>query len=451
MAAEPIVLYSRYADSGLIARTLRKLATNVKLDGSDEDWRNAVITLDGDQRTLTLTHDPAYYKDPGWSEHLDGMRGYFSRFPNTDRKLLLLTLTTSFQFALGTLFEPDHESSDDPRLAILCDLAEALDGVLFTPSAMRDARGRILFGAGGADDEDPEAVWPRVMGAVSLSDPMGKEMHHRSKPNPDSSESTEAPSPLRVARRALALCAVTARAILEQHPSNLNSINTGQSVWSRLARQMFGSYIFWNHTPSELTDWVKRIGIEDELEHNEWEALQRPIGKMDQRMQTNATWRLEGLVVLAWALGRAAIPPADELVTFYPVWKSLGLLNVNVAKQLLSNPTLRSREEIRSKRGQLFAVHWRLRNFELNREVLDFAEFARTCWFGPLDLSGLSLNDGDLELQRARLDRRPRHIVGTAHSCAMERHKAANWLWDGPRASAHSGWLRQSGWTCARL
>lgn len=432
MAMEPITLYSRNADPGLAARKLRELAPGVKLDGNDEHWRNAVITLGHDSRTLTITHDPEYYQGSDWQQQMAGMRGYFSRYPDSERKPMLLMLTTSFQFALGTLFDPDCESNDDPRLKVLYDLAEALDGVLFSPSAMRDARGRTLCGAGGEEFDDPDAVWPRVLAAVDISDPLGQEIHHQSKPNPDVDDATEAPTALRVARRALALCAVTARAILEQHPSNLNSINTGQPLWSRWARQMIGGYVFWNRSPSELTNWVKKIGIEDELEPDEWEALQRPLGKMDERMQIHATWRLEGLVVLAWALGHAATPPVDELVSFYLVWKRLGLLNVDVAQRLLSQPTLRPREEIRTKRGQFFAAHWRLRNFQLNREVLNFAEFAKTCWFGPLDISGMSLNDGDLELQGARLDRRPRHIVGTALSAAMERHKAANWLWDGP-------------------
>ena len=40
----------------------------------------------------------------------------------------------------------------DPRLNVLFAIAELLDGVLFTPSSLRDAHGCILFGAGGESE-----------------------------------------------------------------------------------------------------------------------------------------------------------------------------------------------------------------------------------------------------------------------------------------------------------
>src|SRR5262249_15519503 len=82
-------------------------------------------------------------------------------------------LTTTFRFSLGTLFEPDFDPECDPRLDVLFAVAELLDGVLFTPSSLRDARGRILFGAGGEDAEDPDAGWPRVAAEVAASRPAG--------------------------------------------------------------------------------------------------------------------------------------------------------------------------------------------------------------------------------------------------------------------------------------
>jgi hypothetical protein len=110
----------------------------------------------------------------------------------------------------------------------------------------------------------------------------------------------------------------------------------------------------------------------------------------------------------------------------------LGLLDGEAAKALLANPTLRTREELRTLRDQLFALHWRLRNFYLNPGVMDFATFAQTCSFGPLDLSGLPLVEGDLGLRGERIDRAPQEVFSSAHSTAQERQQAANWLWEGP-------------------
>jgi len=186
-------------------------------------------------------------------------------------------------------------------------------------------------------------------------------------------------------------------------------------------------------TYTDVLAWVRDLGLDDELEPNEWEILQRPLGRLDQSQQINATWRLEGLVVLAWALGRFEIPPHDQLVNANALWRSLGLMNVAGANEVLAKPTLRPRPEFAALRQRLFALHWRLRNFYLHPGVMDFAEYARTCWFGPLDVSGLPLVESDLAVGGERLDRADPDAFATAHGAALERHHAVNWLWEGPR------------------
>jgi hypothetical protein len=414
MAMEPITLFARIADPAKVAQRLRELVPAVAIDGPDDAWSKAVVTFmrGKEKRSLTFSHDPNYYAEPNWSKQMNGMRGYFSRFPDTDRKERVLMLTTTFHFSLGTLFDPDFDPDGDPRLNIVFAIAELLDGVLFTPSSLRDAHGRILFGAGGEDEEDPEAVWPRVRGEVELSTPLGAAMHEASRPKPPDTEDEDADAPTaeRVARRALALTAVTARAILEQDKANPKAASTYQ----------------------DLLAWVSDLGNDDEFEPNEWEVLQRPLGRLDQRGQIDSTWRLEGLVVLAWALGRFDIPPHDQLVELNPLWRSLGLLDADVSQALVTEAALRPRTEIGTLRNRMFALHWRLRNYHLTPDVMNFAEFARTCSFGPLDLTGLPLVEGDLGLRGVRLDRAPPDVFSTAHSIAQERHQAVNWLWEGP-------------------
>lgn len=63
---------------------------------------------------------------------------------------------------------------------------------------------------------------------------------------------------------------------------------------------------------------------------------------------------------------------------------------------------------------------------------MDFEEFARTCWFGPLDITGLPLVDGDLAIKGQRIDLADPDAVRAATSAAQERHQAANWLREGP-------------------
>src|SRR5262249_39413504 len=125
-------------------------------------------------------------------------------------------------------------------------------------------------------------------------------------------------------------------------------------------------------------------------------------------------------------------PPHDQVVALNPLWRSLGLLDADAARQLMAAPTLRPREEIGTLRNRLFALHWRLRDYSVNPQSMDFAESARMCWFGPLALTGLPLVDGDLALGGLRIDRAPPEVFSSVHSTVQERHQAANWVWEGP-------------------
>jgi hypothetical protein len=110
----------------------------------------------------------------------------------------------------------------------------------------------------------------------------------------------------------------------------------------------------------------------------------------------------------------------------------VGLLETHKARDLLASPVLRPREEIAALRDRLFALHWRLADFTLRPQRMDFAEFARTSWFGPLDISGVPLAEGDLALRGAPIDRAAPGLLIAIHSATQERHLAANWLSEGP-------------------
>ena len=414
MAMEPMTIYARINDRAGVVRRLRELVPTVKIDGPDDDWNSATVTFTKwlRKRTLTFHYDADYHAEPTWSTQMNGMERYFSRFPETERKSTALLLMTTFRLCLGLMFDPDYDA-DDPRLEVVYEITSLLDGVLFSPSALRDARGRVLFGAGGWDEEDPQAAWPKVIAEVNIARPATAVSGEVPPAGETEEDRIEPPDEQRVARRALALTAVTTRAILEQDAQSGNP-----------------------HTQETYNDdlaWIANLGIDDEFEPNEWEVLQRRPGKLDRRMQIDSTWRLEGLAVLAWALGRFEVPPHDQLVDFHALWESLGWLDADKAGELLAHANLRPREEIAILRNRLFALHWRLRNFRLKPEVIDFAEFARTCWFGPLAITGLPLVEGDLALEGERLDRVSEDLFSKVQSATLERHLAANWLWEGPK------------------
>ena len=409
---EPINIFSRIADPAGVAKRLREIDPSVQINGRGDKWTEAIVTIGrGKQKkTLSITHDPNYYAEPNWSRQMNGMQGYFSRFPETERKEKALLLITTFRFAPAASFEPDYDPDGDARLILSFRSPSCLTAccsryqlcAIIGPYSIwfgRRRRGgsRCRLAARtrrGVHCRSARVRLSRSIGALKMPTTKTKKPSRRP----------------RNACGALALTAVTVAAILEQDTANREAKSTYKE---RLA-------------------WVNDLDIDDEFEPDEWKVLQRPLGKLDQQAQINATWRLEGLGVLAWSLGRFEIPPHDQLVSLKPLWRSLGSLDADAAKSLLAKPKLRSRQEIAALRNRLFAIHWRLRNYHIRPEVMDFADFARTCWFGPLDLTGLPLIKGDLALQGKRIDKAPTDVFSTAHSASQERHQAANWLWEGP-------------------
>jgi Domain of unknown function (DUF4272) len=427
MSAEPMTLFARIADPVGVARLLRHLVPRTAFDGPDDAWRNAAVTLAAG--TVTFTHDSDYYAEPNWSVQMNGMAGYFSRLPETQRKQIAIMLPTTFKFSLGLLLVPDIHDDNDPRLEVVYAVAALLDGVLFAPSALRDARGRVLYGAGGEAEENPNAVWPRVVAEVDLGE--------AASPRPTSMEEpVHRPNPARVMRRALALTAVTARAILEQGGVTLGF---GSPKWNplRWLRHILAGQADQHQ---KLLLWVQLVGFHQEFEPDEWEVLQRPPGRLKQKQQINSTWRLEGLGILAWALARFELPPHDQLVECHSLWRSLGMPNVAACKGLLADPTLRALPELQALRRRLLAINWRLTNFYVRPTAMDFigvtetsfGNYDRTAWFSSQEVAQLPLVEGDLAIRGARLDRVSPDELSLARSIGHERHQAANWLCNGP-------------------
>lgn len=157
MAREPITLFSAQGDAQQVRELLLTWFPDAEIVGAANDWSELVIRLD-DGSTLSFLHSRDYYAGPDWPTQKSGMQVYFSRFPLGDREAQTMATIGTFQFSLGTRFEPDYNLAGDERLTILGRLAEVLDGVLFLPSSLRDPQGRILVSANG--EVDPDAEWP---------------------------------------------------------------------------------------------------------------------------------------------------------------------------------------------------------------------------------------------------------------------------------------------------
>ena len=186
--------------------------------------------------------------------------------------------------------------------------------------------------------------------------------------NEDSTTPEPVPaSPAMVARRAIVLAIVSCRGVLELDPAREEATR------------------FW----TRVSEWWSRLGLSAELEPTEAALLAAPFGTSPQQDLVNASWRAEALSVLAWALQRVGLPSHDEQADPAGVGRTLGFLQDHT---VLESPALRPIAELEHYSNVAFTVHWRLREFSLNPRALDFAEFCKTAWFGPLPLDGIRLS-----------------------------------------------------------
>lgn len=167
--------------------------------------------------------------------------------------------------------------------------------------------------------------------------------------DPDKIDDPIPPSAIRIARRALALAAITARAAIEQ-------VKPDETPTERERQH------------KSIITWATKVTAIDELEPEEKEILQSPIGSLSERTRVNSSWRIEGLAVLAWALNLIEQPLYDESV-------DTGLLLHTLyvsAQEIIKAPNLRTELEILSYHNQLWSLHWRLRDYSVSSEIMDF-------------------------------------------------------------------------------
>ena len=214
----------------------------------------------------------------------------------------------------------------------------------------------------------------------------------------------EPPSAERVARRALVLAAVAARGDVERRGATADNVR-------------------FQH---DMLRWLDEAGAGSECEPHERRLLEAAIASLTPRDVVNASWNAEGMAVLAWALGRAELPPFDHPCRTAAVAQALGFLQPP-QRSAPAAASLREPQEIAAVARRIFTVHWRLREFSLRREPIDFGAVAARTNFG-LDLGGLPIVDGDLAIDDVPLARVSEDRWRECLSIAVERHRALNWL-----------------------
>lgn len=507
MAFTPVSLFTPLADPAEILTVILSVASDaiVDVEPASGVWRSATLPWnDGDRWPLRFNHAADYYREPDWSQQLAGLRHYVTEVSASGDAAAasavldaLPPFRSAIAVALSCDLDLDLPVGDDLRNGLLFAVAERLGATIFAPPTLRDARGRILLGAGVdgsatapplrkhpvsapaagapvvaaaptvADAESPggAVAAPIVPDPVVAPDPViptGRapdpapvaifsapapeapvpeapvpEAPAPAAPVPEApvpeAPAPEAPAPVpfapepptpsppagpdgrRVALRALALAAVCSRAFLEQ--------DDPEEVDQERERQ-------------RIEQWVLEVdGLDGELEPDEWRILQAGIEMLDDRAGVDAAWRIEGLAVLVWALGRAPLPAYDALADTDALNEAVGYLDGARANELVAAAALAAPDRLAAVKAQARAIHWRLREFRLEPTPIDFLTRATDSLLGDLDVSwcrfvgddlAIDCGAGDVAIIDADDD-----VVDQVQSVAYERFLAATWLLEG--------------------
>jgi hypothetical protein len=214
------------------------------------------------------------------------------------------------------------------------------------------------------------------------------------------------PTAEKVARRAIVLSVVSCRGIVEEDRENLKG---GADLAKR-------SYL-----------WLRAIDLEAEMSNWERRVLASPFGSLGDRDRINATWLSEAVTVLAWSLGRMELPGFEEQRDPASSANSLGFLQPTDST-VLRQPQLRPLEDLQEYNGFIYNMHWRVRDFSLNRRAYDFESLARKAWGEPVLRYGLMIKERDICVGGVPISRTKEENWRTLASITQERHRASNWL-----------------------
>ncbi len=316
--------------------------------------------------------------------HLDGLRGYVQARCAVLTPELASKVDETRQ-VLGLVIEPGFRHGD-AVWQWLGALARAGSGMIFLAGAFLDDRSRPLAAPPG----------------LQLETTRGPEARPRTPPDA-----------ARVLRRAWALAAVAERGFLEA-----------------------GARADVERAFGRLRTWLDLSGTRTELEPEERALVEAPLGSLHRQQVVDATWRNEGVAVLAWALGLAELPAHDEQADSEPLAAALGFTPL-APDVPTPSPSLRPADELARAERRLLAIHWRVRELQVSPGPVDFVRFSQEAWFGAFDLFGIAVAERDLAVGGAPIVEADEAVVRITASIAAERHQAIAWVCgDDPRYSA---------------
>lgn len=398
MANPPVNIFSQHCKPDEVLQALKKLLPNTVVETDDTGvWKSVKATWKRgwlkSSLELTVTHDPEYYAGAKWSAQLAGMAGYFRRFPKFQPDAALFSYIPGLAFAVSFTLQPGTVEND-PRQAVIYEIARLVEGVIFLPGCLLDAEGHVLFSA--EHEPDPEAKLPAHEPKADAAAEQAESLQHTPAAAPPPLAGP--PSQERVVNRLLLMGALVNRSAIESSPD-------AELVRKEMVHGLQGSEIWREAEPAELAE------------------LETPAGRLSEKSVWRLPWQAEGAAVLAWALGLMELPPYDEQVEVGRLFEVISTLEEGE-----SQPELRPPNELDALSFQMLAIHWRLRQFQVEPKTMDLVDYAPRAWCGPMDLSLARLAGSNIEIKGVPLAEATEEDWKTTSGIMHERRMAIHWL-----------------------
>ena len=149
---------------------------------------------------------------------------------------------------------------------------------------------------------------------------------------------------------------------MSDHDDDAMSPRTPEQVAQRLLALTATVSRTYSAADSPELAWVKQHGVEAFFSDEERAFYQQP--EPTEQQLVNFSWRTEGLVAVAWALGGLDQLPALNLTADL---KSIRLLAqaMKDPKAFIAQAQLRPASDIEAAEGELYQQHWRVRDAQL--------------------------------------------------------------------------------------
>ena len=158
-----------------------------------------------------------------------------------------------------------------------------------------------------------------------------------------------------------------------------------------------------NEPRSELVAWLRREGLWGGVSPKESDFLLSESSTRQQHI--NATWRAEALFPLLWAMGLVAELPSPTQPCGVQLIRSVLPSLFDPMSKFISSAKLRPDTEIHCANEEIYQIHWRVRDAQLQNEPTPK---------GKLPRMSVAPQEPAPEMYNA--------------SVVQERHYALNWL-----------------------